>query len=342
MSAILLKHSFHSALEVVLTSVQIQSSAAPPGPFGQPYRLVCVDGEVVEQAAAALSVHAHAVSYGTGTFEGIRAFWNDDVQELYLSEAIGHYARLHRSARMLGLAVEFSVDELLAMTRELLRRNDVRADAYLRPILLQSGAALPVRMHDVATRLSIAVTPLAGEYAASAGVRCMVSSWRRASDVTAPIRAKVIGSYVGPSLAKTEAVRAGYDEAIMLTLDGYVAEATTSNILMRFGDTWSTPPGTDDILEGITRAQVMSLLAEDTGRRVVERRIHRSELYAADEVLLCGTATTVVPVVEVDGRRVAEGTPRPTTLRLREDLWTIARRQDSRHPEWTTPVYQEA
>jgi branched-chain amino acid aminotransferase len=134
-------------------------------------------------------------------------------------------------------------------------------------------------MHDVDVRLSMAVTPLRGDYLASTGVRCMVSTWRRATDVMTPNRAKVIGSYVGPALAKTEAIGAGFDEALMLTLDGFVAKATTANVLLRSGDLWSTPPGTDDILEGITRSQVMTLIAETTGKAVAERRIHRSELY---------------------------------------------------------------
>ena len=307
-------------------------------PFGAPYPLVNVDGRVVDSSAATLDVHAHAMSYGTGTFEGIRAYWNPRHEQLYLSEAVGHFERLHRSARILGLPLAFPVAELVELTRDLLRANQVRGNAYVRPILLQSGAVLPVRLHDVDVRLSMAVTPVPGDYLQAGGVRCMVSTWRRAPDVSIPNRAKVIGSYVGPALAKTEAVRAGFDEALMLTVDGYLAEATTANVLMRFGNRWSTPSGSDDILEGITRAQVMTLLAEGTGTPVVERRIHRSELYYADEILLCGTAATVVPVVAVDGRPIAVGA---LGKQLREDLWAISSRDDDRHPEWTTPVYEK-
>jgi branched-chain amino acid aminotransferase len=315
--------------------------AATVNPFGTPCPLVNVDGEIVNGDQAAVDVHAHAVSYGTGTFEGIRAYWNTDHEQLYLSEVVGHYERLHRSARILGLSVPFSVDELVTMTKELLRANGVRAHAYVRPILLQVGAVLPVRMHDVQVRLSIAITPLPGDYIALDGVRCTVSTWRRAPDTTTPNRAKVIGSYVGPALAKTEAVRAGYDEALMLTVDGYVAEATTANVVLRFGDVWATPPGTDDILEGITRAQVMTLIRERTGHAVIERRIHRSELYVADEAFLCGTAATVAPIVSVDGRPVGDGTIGDATRALREQLWAISTRTRSQHPEWITPVYEK-
>jgi branched-chain amino acid aminotransferase len=201
-----------------------------------------------------------------------------------------------------------------------------------------AGEVLPVRMHDITPRLTIACHPIPGDYVNMQGIRCQVSSWRRQPDVSTPIRAKVIGSYVGPALAKTEAVRAGCDEAILLTGDGFVAEATTSNIVMRVADRWYTPTGTDDILLGITRDQVMTMIQEITGHPVMERRIHRSELYAADEILLCGTAATVAPVVCVDGRDVGDGKPGRLTGELRDVLRAIARRTDPRHPEWSTPV----
>lgn len=309
------------------------------GGFGTPCDWVFVDNEIVPAEQARVSVHAHALSYGTGTFEGIRAWWNADHEQLYLLEATAHYERLVRSAHILGLRVSLSPAGLVGATVDLLRRNEVHTDAYVRPLLVQSGEALPVRMHDVHTRLSIAVTPMPGDYISQTGVRCMVSSWRRAPDVCTPNRAKVTGSYPGPALAKTEAVGHGFDEAIMLTVDGYVAEATTSNVVLRTGEEWVTPPGTDDILEGITRAQVMCLLAEELGRPVTQRRVHRSELYTSDEILLCGTAAVVVPVVEVDGRAVGDGKPGETTQTLNRVVREIGRRDDPRHPEWTTPVH---
>jgi len=310
-------------------------------PFGPPYGLVLADGEFVEEAETRVSIHANALSYGTGTFDGIRAFWNPGHRELYLLDAVEHYDRLHRSARILGLPLLWTTTRLVELTAELLRRNQVAADAYIRPILFLSGPVLPVRMHDVSARLTVAATPVAGHYASPHGLRCKVSSWRRTPDVSIPVRAKVIGSYVGPALAKTEAVRAGYDEALLLTHDGFVAEATTSNVLIRTGEDWATPPVTDDILPGITRRRVMELIKETTGHAVRERRIHRSELFCCDEVLLCGTATTVAGVVEVDGHPVANGSPGALTMRLREDIQAIARRVRRGHEEWTTPVYGE-
>lgn len=307
--------------------------------FSPPCNLAFVDDRIVEADTGRLSIHSHVASYGTGTFEGIRAWWNDDHEQLYLLDADAHYERMARSARILGLCLPLPPAELVSATAELLRRNDVRCDAYIRPLLVQSGAVLPVRMHDVDTQFSIAVTPMPGDYISPEGVRCMVSTWRRAPDVCTPNRAKIVGTYTGPALAKTEATSLGFDEAIMLTVDGHVAEATTTNVMMRVGDTWVTPPGTDDILEGITRGRVMRLIHDLTDRPVVERRVQRSELYSCDELLLCGTAAVVAPVTSVDNRRVGDGKPGTQSLELNRVLRGIARRQNRRYPEWTTPVY---
>jgi branched-chain amino acid aminotransferase len=304
-----------------------------------PYDWVFVDGAFVSCDDARLSVHANALSYGTGTFEGMRGTWNEDADELYLLEPLAHYERMQRSANALALPFPCPAQELVDITVELLRRNAARSDVYVRPVLLLAGEELPVRMHDIATRLSIAVSPFPARYINPAGVCCLVSSWRRAPDSCMPMRAKIIGSYVGPALAKTEAVLAGFDEALLLTLDGHVAEATTANIFLRRGGEWITPAVTEDILEGITRRQVIELIAEDLGAPVIERAVDRSELYVCDEALLCGTAVQVVPLVEVDRRPVGAGRPGKRTLALMEALSAIARRSVERHRDWTTPVW---
>jgi branched-chain amino acid aminotransferase len=304
--------------------------------------VVFVDGAYLPVEDARVSAHANVLSYGTGTFEGIRASWNDEHSELYLLEASAHYERMAASARVLGLELPYGTEELVAISAELLRRNDARSDAYLRPLYVLVGDALPVRMDGVPTRFQIAVTPIVGDYIALNGVRCTVSSWRRAPDCVLPGRAKLCGSYLGPALAKSEAIARGYDEALMLNSAGHVAEGTTSNVFMRRGDEWLTPAVTDDILEGITRAQVMDLLAERTGRVVTERSIQRSELYVCDELLLCGTAALVVPVVSVDDRPVGGGRAGEVTRWLLDDLRAIARRRDASRHDWTTPVYEPA
>jgi branched-chain amino acid aminotransferase len=302
------------------------------------YDQVFVDGDFTTADDARVSVKSHALSYGTGTIEGIRATWSEERQELYLIEPLGHYERLRGSANALGLPLEHSPQQLVNITIELLRRNEVRADAYIRPILFLAGDQLPVRMHDIEPRLVIYAVPFPAGYIPVDGVRCLVSSWRRIPDAAMPVRAKIIGSYVNSALAKTEAVQAGLDEAIMLTVDGDVAEGTTSNLFLRRGSTWITPPVTDDILEGITRRQVITLIADELGERVIERTVDRSEVYVADEALLCGTAVQVVPLLEVDRRPVGGGLPGERTRRLMAVFDEIVKRNHARYLHWTVPV----
>ncbi len=302
------------------------------------FDVVFVNGAFVDAGDARLSIKANAVSYGTGTFEGIRATWNEAHRELYLLEPLAHYERMSRSANALGLTLPLAPEELVAQTIELLRRNDARQDVYVRPILLLSGEVLPVRMHDIETSFSIAASPFPSGYINTEGIRAFVSTWRRTPDSTLPVRAKIIGSYVGPALAKTEAINAGLDEAILLTVDGSVAEATTSNVFIRRGDRWATPAATDDILEGITRRQAMALIAE-RGEPVEERTVDRSELYVCDEAFLCGTAVQISPLVEVDRRPVGPGVAGQATLGLIDAFGSAARGESEAHPGWVVPVW---
>ena len=311
------------------------------GPFGAPYCWVFADGRFIEDAVASVSLHANILSYGTGTFEGMRGFWNEEQQQLYLLEAAAHFRRMRRSATILGRPLHESVEELVAAATTLLRRNDVRSDVYVRPLFVLTGEELPVRMHGITARLSIAATPVVGDYIDPGGIRCKISTWRRAPDNVMPSRAKVCGSYVGPALAKTEAINAGYDEAIMLNSRGNVAEGTTSNVFMRRGTEWITPSVNEDVLEGVTRGQLKTLLEERTGAPVTERGIQPSELFACDELLLCGTAALVVPVVSVDDRPIADGVAGATTISLLEELRSIACRTSGRHHEWTMPIYDD-
>lgn len=318
------------------------TDAAAHRAWTEPLPGVFVNGDFVDVADARVSAHAHALSYGTGTFEGIRGSWNAEDREVYLLEPAAHYARMAQSAAVLGLELPYATDKLVAITSELIRRNRVESDVYVRPLLLLGGDELAVRMHSIETRFSIALSRILRTYIdVEAGARCMVSTWRRAPDVSVPSRAKLTGSYVGPALAKTEATKAGFDEAIMLNVDGHVAEGTTSNLFMRRGARWFTPPPQDDILEGITRAQAMTLIEEELGSAVVERSIDRSELYIADEIFLTGTAAQIVAVASIDGRDVGSGAAGDMTIRLAQLLDQVSRRRIDRHREWTVPVLAE-
>jgi len=171
------------------------------------------------------------------------------------------------------------------------------------------------------------------------GIRCMISSWRRIDDNMAPVRAKATGLYVNAALAKSEALQAGFDEAIMLGHDGHVSEGSGENIFVVRRGQLLTPPPSDNILEGITRATIIHLAREELGLEVQQRSIDRTELYMSDEIFMCGTGAQVAPVIEVDRRRIGDGEPGPMSLRLKDLYLDLARGDSAKYAEWLTPVY---
>src|SRR5438132_12605692 len=244
---------------------------------------VFFDGELVRYHEAYLPPMTHALHYGTGCFEGIRAYWNRSQNQLYVLHAEAHYARLRRSAAILRMDVPYTNQELTAHTVEILRRNEARTDTYIRPLVFISAEEVGVRLHDLQRSLLIYTAPL-GEYIATdAGIRCMTSSWRRIPDFAIPARAKISGSYINSALAKSEALENGYDEAIMLASDGHVSEGSAENLFMVRDDVFVTPSVTEDILEGCIRHPLIGLVCTELGLQVVERSIDRTELYTCDE-----------------------------------------------------------
>ena len=304
-----------------------------------PNTWVFFNGDLVRYHDVHLGVMTHALHYGTGCFEGIRAYWNPDQDQMFLLQAPAHFARLRRSAGILRLSVPYSNEELLELTLELLRRNEARTDFYVRPLVFLSQEEIGVRLHGLEQSFLIYTAPL-GEYIAlEGGIRCMTSSWRRVPDAAIPARAKVTGGYINSALAKTEAVENGYDEAIMLSMDGHVSEGSAENLFMIKDGVVVTPPVTDDILEGITRTLLMGLIRDQLDIPVVERSIDRSELYACDELFLCGTGAQVSPVIEVDRRAVGEGVVGARTRRLQQAYFQAVRGEDPRYRDWLLPVY---
>jgi branched-chain amino acid aminotransferase len=300
---------------------------------------VFLDGEVLPYYEAYLPPMTHALHYGTGCFEGIRAYWNADHQQLYLVQAEAHFERLRRSANVLRLTVPYSTDELMRFTLDLLRRNQARTDTYVRPLVFISAEEIGVRLHSMQQGFLMYASPL-GEYIETeAGIRCTVSSWRRISDSSIPARAKITGSYINSALAKSEALENGFDEAIMLTTDGHVSEGSAENLFMLRDGVFVTPPVTEDILEGITRTLVMGLIRDELGLDVVERQIDRTELYTCQELLLCGTGAQVASVVEVDHRPVGDGRVGRQTRQLQDVYFRAVRGDEPRYRDWLTPVY---
>ena len=297
------------------------------------------NGEFVPLRDAKVSVMTHALNYGTGVFEGIRAYWNAEQGQLYGLHLIEHYRRLHKSCKVMRLDLEPSPERLVEITLELLRRNDFRQDAYVRPLVYKSDEIIGVRLHDLTTAFTVFAVPFGTYIDIDRGISCGVSSWRRVDDNAIPARAKITGSYVNAALAKTEAQEAGFDEAIVLTNDGHVSEGSAENLFMIRNGTLITPPVTDNILEGIVRQSVMRIAADQKVPLEV-RSIDRTELYIADEIFLCGTGAQLAPVTSVDHRPVGDGTVGAITKRLSAVYFAAVHGNDERYKEWVTPVHK--
>jgi branched-chain amino acid aminotransferase len=291
-------------------------------------------GEVVPIGQANVSIATHSLNYGTAVFEGIRAYRQADGSGAILF-AREHYERMLRNARLVRASIPESATDLVEVTRELLRRNAHDGDAYIRPLVYKSAANIRVQLTGLADRVAIFTIPL-GDYLPTGGIRLTVSGWQRVSDNAIPARGKITGSYVNAAFAAEDAHAGGYDDAILLTGDGHVAEASAANLFLVTGNEVATPPLTDDVLSGITRAAIMRIAA-DAGLDVVERRIDRSELYLADEVFLSGTGVQVAPVSSIDDRPVGSG-EFPVSLDIQRRYFAAVRGSDQRYAHWLTPI----
>jgi branched-chain amino acid aminotransferase len=296
-------------------------------------------GEVVPLADANISVMTHGFNYGTAVFEGIRAYWNEEEEQLYALELLAHYRRIHASAALLMMEIEHSPEVLAEITIDLLRRDNLRQDAYVRPIVYKSSETIGVRCHNLDADITIFALPFGQYIDTKDGIRAQVSSWRRVDDNAIPARGKITGAYVNGALAKSEAQLNGFDEAIVLTADGHVSEGSAENLFIVKGGVLVTPPVTDNILEGITRRRLIEMARSDLGVEAVERSIDRTELYVADEVFLCGTGAQISAVVEIDRRRIADGHPGSVTRALSERYFDAVRGRVPAYRDWLTPVY---
>lgn len=299
------------------------------------------NGAFVPANEARVGVMSHAFSYGTGCFEGIRAYWNDQTGELYLFRLREHYERLHRSCRILNIELPYSVDELIAMTTELVRRNHLRENCYIRPCAYKADEIIGVRLNGLHDAFVVYAVPM-GDYIATSGLRCCVSSWRRVDDNMIPARAKVSGAYVNSAFAKSEALMSGFDEAIMLTSEGHVSEGSAENIFLVINDELVTPSTSENILPGITRDTVIQLAHREMERITRERQIDRTELYVADEIFLTGTGAQLAPVIEVDHRPVGTGAVGSMTAQMQRIYHEVVRGMRPEYKDWLTPVYEKS
>jgi branched-chain amino acid aminotransferase len=293
------------------------------------------EGRLVPFGEANLSIATHALNYGTAIFEGIRAYRQDDGS-LAILFAPEHYARLLRNGRLLRAEVPETAGELVELTCELLRRNGEMADMYIRPLLYKAARSVRLQLSDLEDRVAIYAFPM-GDYVPTDGLRVSVSSWQRVNDNAVPARAKITGSYVNACLAVEDAHAAGYNEELLLTADGHVAEASSANLFLVHDGVLATPPLTDDVLPGITRQAVITL-ALDAGYLVAERKIDRTELYLADELFLTGTGAQIATVASIDGRPIGDGATFPISTDLAQRYFAAVRGRDPAYAAWLTPV----
>lgn len=303
-------------------------------------KVLFLNGEFLPAEKGLIPVRTHGFSYGTGCFEGIRGYWNEQDQQVYLFRLREHYERFLNSCKILQIALPYSVDQLIELSVELVRRNDFHQNVYLRPVAYKGDETIGVRLHDLESHFLLTAEPM-GDYIETSGMACGVSSWRRIDDNAIPARAKITGAYVNSAFAKTEAIQNGFDEAIMLTNEGHVSEGSAENIFLVINGELVTPSATENILLGITRDTVIELARRELGRITRERQVDRTELYIASEIFLCGTGAQIAPVVSVDHRAVGNGQVGSISRAIQDIYFEVVRgRRAEYRQQWCTPVYE--
>lgn len=300
-----------------------------------PPTYVWFNGSIKTWDEVKLPILTHALHYGTAVFEGIRAYPSAD--NLNIFRLRDHLDRLFNSAKIYYLNINYSVEDLIQGTIEVIRRNGFRGRTYIRPIAFVGFGGIGLDYTGFPIDVAIVAVPFE-RYFYKPAVRAKVSSWRRISNEANPPLAKAAGNYLNSALAKQEAIRDGYDEAILLDHRGYVAEGTGENIFIIKDNVAYTPPVNSSILIGITRDTTIKLL-KDLKYEVVERDIERSELYICDEAFFCGTAAEITPIVEIDRRQIGNGEIGLVTRRVREAYLDVVEGRNKKYAHWLTPVY---
>jgi branched-chain amino acid aminotransferase len=298
-----------------------------------------MDGELIDWADAKVHVLTHTMHYGSGVFEGIRAY--PTSQGVAIFRLADHIARLVASAKVFMIDIPFSADQLIEACRTVVRASGLADGCYVRPIVYLGYGEMGLNPMPCGVNVAVACWPWGaylGDDGISNGIRLKVSSWARHDPRAMPTAAKATGMYINSSLAKVEAVMAGYDEALLLTTDGHVSEGTGENVfVVRRGRILTPPASSVGALEGITSDSV-HVIARDLGYEVVESNMRRTDLYLADEVWLTGTAAEIVPVVSVDDRTVGTGKPGPITKAVQEQFFQAVRGQIDRYKDWVEHV----
>ena len=295
-------------------------------------------GEIVPFEQATISIMTHAFNYGTGVFEGIRAYWNEDQGQSYILKLKEHYQRMLRSCKAMEIKVSLSLTELCNLTIELVRRNGYKEDVYIRPLAYKSQEKIGLGLRGVEDDFAIYLAPFGNYLDVSRGIKVCLSKFRRISSQSMPVGAKLTGTYFNSSLAKSDALRRGYVEAITLSHKGNVAEGSGENLFMVKGGKIITPPLSDDILPGITRAALMELARKELGIKVIEKSFKPAALYKADELFFCGTGAQVSPITQVEKKKIGRGKVGTITKELQDLYFMAVRGEMPKYKKWLTSV----
>jgi branched-chain amino acid aminotransferase len=298
-------------------------------------------GKIVPYSDAKIGVMTHSLNYGTAVFGGVRAYWNEQEEELFVFRPFDHYRRFINSMKMMVMDPQLDEQALVDITVELLQKEGLRQDMYLRPLAYKSDEIIGVKLHDLNTDITMFSVPFDRYVTNDTGAHVTFSSWRRLDDNMVPARGKISGAYANTAFIKTDAVRAGFDEALVLDQVGHVSEGSAENIFMVREGRLITPPVYDNILEGITRRTIIELAREELGIEVLERSVDRTEVYICDELFMTGTAAAVTAITKVDHRPIGDGHMGPIAAQLREIYDDVVRGKNDKYRHWNQPVFQK-
>jgi branched-chain amino acid aminotransferase len=298
-------------------------------------------GQIVPYSEAKVGVMTHAINYGTAAFGGVRGYWNEEEEQLFIFRPRDHFKRVLNSGKLLCMDLDYTAEGLTQIAIEVIKAEGYQQDIYIRPLIYKADEIIGVKLHGVSDELTIFSVPFDRYVANDTNAHVTFSSWRRIDDNMIPARGKISGAYVNSALIKTDALRAGFDEALVLTQEGHISEGSAENIFMVRGQQVVTPPVTENILEGITRQTIMELVENKIGLPVIERPIDRTEVYLCDEFFMTGTAAQVTAVTRVDHRPIGAGTMGPVTTQLRRVYADMVRGHLPEYRGWNTPVYSK-
>ncbi len=296
------------------------------------------EGKIVPLSEAKINIATHGFLYGTAVFGGMRAYWNEERKHLFVFRPYDHYRRLLHSARMMAMETTYDEESLIQLTLDVLRTDDWHQDVYMRPTFYKADMGIGVRLHGIRDEFCLFTMPFEKYVKNDTNAHVTISSWRRIDDNMIPARGKVAGAYANSALIKTDAVQAGFDEALVLDSYGHVSEGSAMNIFMVRDGVLITPPVTDNILEGITRRTLIELARAELGIPVLERSIDRTEVFIAEEMFMTGTAAEVTAITKIDYRPIGAGKMGPITTQLRALYQGVIRAQNPKYSNWNVVV----